>query len=145
MSKSEEVQRYIAICHRYKMMGKITKIAVIAVSAVAFIGGMAGIIRSAVNEDYSSFSFYVVMGVVFPIVLLIGYVIWLATSDIKRHNKFLANLYDSNLSADEVLQIGEKAGMNLFSVAADIRCKKELKMKGVPEWCARDGVLPDKN
>lgn len=35
MSKSEEVQRYIAICHRYKMMGKITRIAVIVVSAVA--------------------------------------------------------------------------------------------------------------
>lgn len=49
---------------------------------------------------------------------------------------------DNFLTADDVLKLGKEIGIDLFSVALEVRCLKELGLAGVPEWCTRDGVLP---
>lgn len=145
MNTREEVQKYTNLCHRYQKTNRTIRIVIIIVCVVSFLGGIAELIYSAVKNDFSKLYLFGIFSLIIPIVLFIGYLIWLATSGSKRHDQFIARLYDSNLSAEEVLQIGNTVGMNLFSLALEIRCIKELKLSGVPEWCARDGVLPDKN
>lgn len=139
----DDVQKYIGVCRRYVMSNRIIRGVCIAVCIIAFWGGMAGIICCVANNNYRYFSLFASISLAVPIVILVGYFIWLATGSSKRQEKFRKMLYDSNLSAEEVLQIGKAVGMDLFAIALDIRCKKELKLPGVPQWCARDGVLPD--
>ena len=49
---------------------------------------------------------------------------------------------DNSLTADEVMKLVKEMGVDLFSLALEVRCINELGLPGVPEWCARDGVLP---
>ena len=136
------MQKYRNLCRKYLLTGRIVRTSVIGVCVISVLAGVAGIIISAIKNDFSNMSLYGVL-LIIPIALLIGYFIWFAAFDPKRYDRLIATLYDSELSADEVLQIGNEVGIDLFSLALKIRCLKELKMKGVPEWCARDGVLPE--
>lgn len=143
MDTSKEVQRYMDLCHRYVVVGKAVRITVVIACLVSFLGGITGIIISVIKNNFSSIYLFGPVSLFIPIVLMVGYFIWLATADLKRRDKFVSSLYNSDLSAEEVLIIGKKEDLDLFSIALDIRCRKELKLNGVPEWCARDGVLPN--
>ena len=67
--------------------------------------------------------------------------------DTKKYCKYgekkIKELINSNLSADEIMEFGKRLRTDLFSVAIEKRCK-ELGLEGVPEWCVRDGILPQK-
>ncbi len=53
-------------------------------------------------------------------------------------------LFESKTLAEDILTLGKENGIDLFGVALEARCFHELGLKGVPEWCARDGMLPEK-
>lgn len=142
MDRSEEVKQYSDFCHRYVRTEKIVRVVVITVCAVSFLGGMAGIVYSVINNSFDHLFLFGGLASILPLVLAIGYFILLATYGVKRYDRFIAKLYDSNMSADAVLQLGKETGLDLFSLALQIRCIKELKMTGIPEWCFKDGVLP---
>lgn len=83
-----------------------------------------------------------VLFLVLPVLALIAFFV----SAFKK-DKLETQLYDAlekgNFSAEEILLIGEKINVNLFSKALSVRCK-ELGLESIPEWCVRDGVLPTK-
>ena len=64
----------------------------------------------------------------------------------KRKDKKIEELrkiiFDNVNTADEVLKLGKENDIDLFSIAMEVRCFKELGLKSVPEWAARDGALP---
>lgn len=144
MAADNEMEKYKGLCARYKWTDKFIRISVIAISILSLFSGIAVIINSAIKNDFSHLYLFIILSLVLPIALWVGYLIWLVAFDIKRRDKFMARIYESGLSADEVMQIGNEVGMDLFSVALNIRCIKELKMTSIPEWCARDEVLPEK-
>ena len=53
-----------------------------------------------------------------------------------------AALFDSNVPAEEILELGRENKIDLINVAIKARCMNELGLRGVPEWCARDQILP---
>lgn len=119
------------------------RIFVILISSLSFIGGLVGIIIQIVRDDYDYFSLCCIIAFVVPVVLASMYFVWLATGDIKRYEGIQRELFESTLSSDEIMKIGETLNVDLFSVALDVRCLKELNMDRVPEWCFRDRILPD--
>lgn len=56
--------------------------------------------------------------------------------------KFNQMVKETLMTADDVMKLGKEIGVDLFPLALDIRCLNELGVAGVPEWCARDGILP---
>lgn len=51
-------------------------------------------------------------------------------------------VFDSNVPAEEILELGRENKIDLINVAIKARCMNELGLQGVPEWCARDQILP---
>ena len=143
MEYSEKVKEYIGKTRRYNRNDKLVTVATFGLGALALVGGLAGVIVSVVNDDYTYFSLFAVIAFVVPIALFIGYIIWEWVLGSKSHDKFIQSLKDSGLSAEELLQVGKATKTDLFSLALYIRCVEELNMDGVPEWCARDGVMPE--
>lgn len=76
-----------------------------------------------------------------PIVMWVVYLVAIASGKDKAKEKLDSELMESNLSADEVMEIGEKLKLDLFGVAA-VKRAKELGVDHLPEGCLRDGILP---
>lgn len=131
------VQKYRAVFAKRKLF----KFLYFGVMALAFLGGMAGIIASAVKDDYSKLTMYVIIALAVPVVLWIIYLISIATGKDKKLDALAVELLESNLTADEIMKVGDEIKMSLFNVAI-IKRKKELGLESIPEWCVRDGVLP---
>lgn len=143
MDDNKEFQKYITLCNSYIRAEKVFKVVSVILAVASFLGGLTGVIISSVNNDFSRFSLFCILMLV-PLLLFIIYLIRLFTVSGRKYNQLILSLRESELSAEEILQIGKETGLDLFSVALEIRCKKELKMKSIPEWCVRDGVLPEK-
>ena len=62
----------------------------------------------------------------------------------KKLDTLNKELFESKMLAEDILTLGREQGIDLFDVALEARCIHELGMKGVPEWCFRDGILPEK-
>lgn len=144
MEEKKEFQKYITLCNSYIRTEKIFKLVTIIVAVASFLGGLTGVIISSVTNDFSKLSLFCIMMVVVPLLLYFCYLIWLFTASGRKYNQLILGLRESKLSAEEILHLGKETGLDLFSVALEIRCIKELKMKSIPEWCVRDGVLPEK-
>lgn len=129
---------------KYKKLLIIHKIFIIGycvIAALAFLGGLVGIIISAIRNIDSLIAMCGILTLVVPIVMLILYLVCFQWLWDKRYDRMDSELCSSNLSSNEILELGKKLKRDLFSVAVDKRCK-ELGMESVPEWCVRDGVLP---
>ena len=113
----------------------------LSVMALAFLGGLAGIIVCGINNRDTYIMAYVALCIVVPSAMWIVYLIFLVASKDAKRKALDSELENSGFTADEIMQIGEGAGINLFNVAL---CKrvKELGLKSAPEWCVRDDVLP---
>ena len=112
--------------------------------ALAFLTGLTGVIVCAVKNIEAMISFFVVLGLVLPIVMWVAYLVAIASGKDKAKDKLDAELMESNLSADEIMEIGEKCKFDLFGVAA-VKRAKELGIDHLPEGCLRDGILPTKD
>lgn len=86
-----------------------------------------------------------IFGVLFLVLPVLALIVFFVSAF--KKDKLETQLYDAlekgNFSAEEILLIGEKINVNLFSKALSVRCK-ELGLESIPEWCVRDGVLPTK-
>lgn len=60
----------------------------------------------------------------------------------KLREKLYNDVENGNFSAEEILILGDKINVNLFDIALRVRCR-ELGLSSIPEWCVRDGVLPE--
>lgn len=110
---------------------------------LAFITGLTGmVVYNGKNAD-RMINFFAVLGFVLPIVMWVAYLIAIAPGKNKAKDKLDAELMESNLSADEVMEIGKKTGFDLFGVAS-VKRAKELGIDHLPEGCLRDGILPTK-
>lgn len=143
MDENKEFQKYITLCNSYIRAEKAFKVVSVILAVASFLGGLTGVIISSVNNDFSRFSLFCILMLV-PLLLFFIYLIRLFTVSGRKYNQLILSLRESELSAEEILQIDKETGLDLFSVALEIRCKKELKMKSIPEWCVSDGVLPEK-
>lgn len=143
MDDNKEFQKYITLCNSYIRAEKVFKVVSVILAVASFLGGLTGVIISSVNNDFSRFSSFCILMLV-PILLFFTYLIRLFTVSGRKYNQLILSLRESEFSAEEILQIGKETGLDLFSVALEIRCIKELKMESIPEWCVRDGVLPEK-
>lgn len=112
--------------------------------ALAFITGLTGMIVCDAKNIETMISFFAVMGLVLPIVMWVAYLIAIASGKNKEKEKLDSELLESNLSADEVMEIGDKLKIDLFGVAS-IKRAKELEIDNLPEGCLRDRILPTKD
>lgn len=104
--------------------------------------GIAGVIASSVMGKFNYLPVFCIIGFVLPIVFAISAVIGIVKNS-SNSNKINDILLDNKLSADEIMSVGKRLNINLFSLALTVRCK-ELGLSKVPEWCVRDSVLPTK-
>lgn len=132
---------------KYKRM-KLKKIAFVCIyyglMALAFITGLVGMIVCDAKNIDKMISFFAVLGFVLPIVMWVAYLVAIASGKDKAKDKLDSELLESNLSADEVMEIGDKLKLDLFGVAA-VKRAKELGIEHLPEGCIRDGILPTKD
>lgn len=110
---------------------------------LAFITGLTGIIVCAAKNIDKMISLFAVLGLVLPIVMWVVYLVAILLRKDKAREKLDSELLESNLSADEVMEIGEKYKFDLFGVAA-VKRAKELGIDHLPEGCLRDRILPTK-
>ncbi len=111
--------------------------------ALAFLTGITGVIVCCEKNNETMISFFMVLGFVLPIVIWASYLVAIATGKDKAKEKLDSELMESNLSADEIMEIGDKCKFDLFGVAA-VKRAKELGIDHLPEGCIRDGILPTK-
>ena len=133
----EEVTSKIRKILRIK---KLRNVCFSSLTVLLIIIGIVGMIVTSVRGEFNYLPLFCVIGVVLPIALLIISIIWLMKFD-NGSERIEKILLESKLSADEIMSIGKKFNIDLFSLALTVRCK-ELGLSSVPEWCARDGVLP---
>ena len=131
---------------RYKRL-KLKKKAFICIffglMALAFLTGIIGVIVCCIKNIDSMFSFFMILGFVVPVVMWVAYLIAIIPGKDKARDKLDAELMESNLTADEVMAIGDKLKLDLFGVAS-VKRAKELGIAHLPEGCLRDRILPTK-
>lgn len=105
--------------------------------------GVIGIVISAGTQIGWLLNLVMISFFAFPIITIFFFFF---TQNIayKKLKALEKELFTSKVPADDILKFGKENGIDLFNVALDARCIHELGMKGVPEWCARDSVLPDR-
>ena len=110
---------------------------------VGIILGVIGIVVSSGNSNGFGLSLTIILMFAFPFITIIFFFFTqnIANKKLKALEK---ELFTSKVLADDILKFGKENGLDLFSVALDARCIHELGLKGVPEWCFRDSVLPGK-
>lgn len=132
---------------KYKRL-KLKKIAFVCIyfglMALAFLSGLTGVIVCGAKNIDTMLSLFAVLGFVLPIVMWVVYLVAIASGKDKAREKLDSELMESNLSADEVMEIGDKLKFDLFGVAA-VKRAKELGIDHLPEGCLRDGILPTKD
>ena len=132
---------------KYKRL-KLKRIAFVCIyfglMALAFLSGLTGVIVCGAKNIDTMLSLFAVLGFVLPIVVWVVYLVAIASGKDKAREKLDSELMESNLSADEVMEIGDKLKFDLFGVAA-VKRAKELGIDHLPEGCLRDGILPTKD
>ena len=137
------MDKYTKAFERVHIIHKIFIIGYFSLAAILFLGGFVGLIISGIRNMDFLLSLSLILGFGGPVLMWILYIAciqWLWDKKIAGRKKELIN---SNLSADEIMEFGKRLRTDLFSVAIEKRCK-ELGLEGVPEWCVRDGILPQK-
>lgn len=137
------MDKYTKAFKRVHIIHKIFIIGYFSLAAILFLGGFVGLIISGIRNMDFLLSLSLILGLGGPVLMWILYIAciqWLWDKRIDRQKRDLLN---SSLSAGEILEFGRRLNTDLFSAALDKRCK-ELGLEGVPEWCVRDGILPQK-
>lgn len=129
---------------RLKLRRKTLLCIFFGLMALVFITGLTGVIVCAAKNIDRMFSFFMIVGFVLPIVMWVAFLVVIAPGKDKAKEKLDSELMESNLSADEIMEIGEKCKFDLFGVAA-VKRAKELGIDHLPEGCLRDGILPTKD
>ncbi len=111
---------------------------------LAFLTGFTGVIVCAVKKIETMFSLFMILGFVLPIVMWVVFLVATALGKDKAREKLDAELMGSTLSADEIMEMGDKLKFDLFGVAS-VKRAKELGIDHLPEGCIRDRVLPTKD
>lgn len=111
------------------------------IMALAFLGGLVGIIVCGAKNQDSFITAFAVLCLVVPVVMLVIYLILTMTGKDKKREALDCELENSDFNADEIMQIGEAMKIDLFNVAVNKRAK-ELGLNQVPEGCIRDRILP---
>lgn len=131
---------------RYKRL-KLKKKAFVCIyfglMALAFITGFIGVIICGAKNIDSMFTFFAILGFVLPIVMWVVFLVSIVSGKDKAREKLDSELMESSLTADEVMEIGDKLKIDLFGVAS-IKRAKELGIDHLPEGCLRDRILPTK-
>ena len=83
-------------------------IILIGLMVLAFLTGLTGMIVCDAKNIDTRISFFAVLGLVLPIVMWVVYLVAIASGKDKAKEKLDSELMESNLSADEVMEIGEK-------------------------------------
>ena len=138
------MESYIKKCRKALKRKKFISVSLVVLMLGTFIAGLVGIISTAVQDDYTYITLYAVITIAGPLVFLALTFVWMFTGS-NVEEKINKELMNGEFSADEIMQIGKELNIYLFGAAAWVRCTKELGMDGVPEWVARDGVLPTKD
>ena len=81
-----------------------------------------------------------VLGFVVPVVMWFVFLVANISGKDKAREKLDSELMESNLTADEVMELGDKLKLDLFGVAA-VKRAKELGIDHLPEGCLRDRIL----
>ena len=113
-------------------------ISLLSISSLSILAGICGVFCASTPFMRVLFGF---AAVCVPILSICVYMIFKKHYDSVK-NKFFDTVRKGSLTADEVITLGSKNNLDLFGLALEIRCKKELGSEGIPEWCVRDGVLP---
>lgn len=128
--------------NRRRKLRKFLYITIAILDILAIIAGFVLLIVFAMQGNQLANVFGGISGGLFVISLIVFFVV------LFRKDKLIEQLYSDietgDFTAEEILQIGAKTKINLFNMALVKRCK-ELGLKSVPEWCVRDGVLPERN
>ena len=111
---------------------------------LAFLTGLTGAIVCCIQNTYTMFSIFMILGLVIPIVMWVVYLITIASGKDKAREKLDSELMESNLSAEEIMEIGDKLKIDLFGIAS-VKRAKELGIDHLPEGCFRDRILPAKD
>lgn len=129
---------------KYKRLLNFHKISVILYFVMALfllIGCLVGIcVCSGKNTD-SLIGFFVILGIVGPVVMFFVYIFCIQSLWNKRLEKQNNELKYSDLSAEEIIELGMLLKTNLYSIALEKRCN-ELGIDHVPEGYIRDAILP---
>lgn len=107
---------------------------------VTFLTGFTGVIICCMKNIESKFSFFAILGFVVPIVMWVVFLISIISGKDKAREKLDAELMESNLTASEIMEIGDRLKIDLFGVAS-IKRAKELGIDHLPEGCLRDRIL----
>jgi len=128
------------IIKKYKKLTKSSLgiLSVVGGMVISFFAGIAGIIMFD-SPVMLILSVAVIVGV--PVLCFKLYFAFSKRKD-KKIEELRKMIFDNVNTADEVLKLGKENDIDLFSIAMEVRCFKELGLNGVPEWAARDGVLP---
>lgn len=112
----------------------------LAVDAVLILASLVFfVVLGAKGNDFMSF--WGILYFALPLITITVFLVIAFRKD-KLKEQLYADLEEGHFSAEEILLIGDKIRVNLFDAALRKRCN-ELGLSTVPEWCVRDGVLPD--
>lgn len=125
---------------RLKIKNKAFICAYFGLIVVTFLTGFTGVIICCMKNIESKFSFFAILGFVVPIVMWVVFLISIISGKDKAREKLDAELMESNLTASEIMEIGDRLKIDLFGVAS-IKRAKELGIDHLPEGCLRDRIL----
>lgn len=128
---------------RLRLKKKVFIFIFFGLMALAFLTGLTGIIVCGVQNNETMITFFAVLGLGLPIVMWVAFLIASVARKDKAKEKLDLELMESNLSADEIMKIGDKYHFDLYGVAS-VKRAKELGIDHLPEGCLRDRVLPTK-
>lgn len=109
--------------------------------ALAFLTGFTGVIVCGIENIEETLTFFMILGFVVPVVMWFVFLVANISGKDKAREKLDSELMESNLTADEVMELGDKLQLDLFGVAA-VKRAKELGIDYLPEGCLRDRILP---
>ncbi len=137
------MENFLKKYKRLKFRKKAFIITYFSLMFLLFITGLIGVCVCGIKNIGSPITFFAIMGFVLPIVMWIVYLIATMTGKDSARDKLDEELKESDLTADEVMNLGDELKIDLFGIAA-IKRAKELGIDHLPEGCLRDRILPSK-
>lgn len=137
------MEKFIVKYRKLLRRQKLFTVCYIVFMALELLGTLAGIIISGITGTDSLLTISVILFIVGPLVLVFFHVFVIRTLQSNKRKELDAEIYDSELNADEIMQVGAELKISLFSVALKKRVF-ELGLDFVPEGCIRDEILPTK-
>lgn len=135
------MEEYLKKYKRLLILHRVFIIGYCAIAMLAFLGGLTGIVIFAVKGIDSLISICAVVCLVVPIVMLILYLVCLQWLWDKRFERQNGEIQNSDLSSDEIMELGKKLNIDLFGIAVAKRCE-ELGIEHLPEGYIRDAIMP---